>query len=112
MRMQCLYGQRSHEHVRPGGRSLRALIAGLAVFLLLLVQAAHPALHPHEVINATAGDQQLCPLSHTAAALGALFAPLIALAVIRLQMPAPQPWAAHPDFLHPLAPRPPPSPLS
>jgi hypothetical protein len=79
---------------------------------LLFVQASHPALHPHEVIDPGADRQHACPLSHAAAALP-IALPLLLYGGLPLErLHDPLPWIGHTCFIHHLVPRPPPAQLS
>ncbi len=112
MRAQRLYGKSARGQQPPENCVRRPLLAGLVALLLLFVQATHPGLHPHEIIGAGADVSQVCPLSHVTVDLEILLTLLLLLAVALRQVLAPQPWVDHPDFLHPLAPRPPPTSLA
>jgi hypothetical protein len=78
-------------------------------FALLFVQASHPALHPHEVIDPDADWQHACPLSHAATAL-LIALPLLLCGGLSLgRLRGPLSWLAHSHFIHCLASRPPPA---
>src|SRR6266498_4469546 len=92
------------------GRRGYLLVACLS-FLVLFVQASHPALHPLELIDLGTNGHHACPFSHAAAAL-LIALPLLMAAGLSLGRPHdPLPWFGHCCFIHPLAPRPPPAQL-
>jgi hypothetical protein len=72
------------------------------------VQIAHPAVHPHETINADAKDHFTCPVSHTAGDLLLILPPPAPACVMLWLIAQPLLWLGHVDFDHRLAPRPPP----
>jgi hypothetical protein len=99
--------QRPWLHALSGRRAwVLAVCLGLA---LLFVQVTHPAVHPHETINAHAKIHLTCPVSHAAGDLLLMLPPAAPACVILWLITDPLPWLGHPDFDHHLAPRPPPA---
>jgi len=87
----------------------RSLLLGLMAFMVVLVQGSHPGLHPLELIDPGADLQQTCPVSHIVSDL-ASHLPEPALARLMLGgVLAPDLWPERLVFIHPLAPRPPPT---
>ena len=98
--------QRPWLHTLSGRRaSVLAVCLGLA---LLFVQITHPAVHPHETINAHAKAHLTCPVSHAAGDLRPILPPPVPAGVMLWLVTQPLPWLGHVDFDHRLAPRPPP----
>jgi hypothetical protein len=94
-------------HATSGRRAaVLAVCLGLA---LLFVQITHPAVHPHETINAHAKDHITCPVSHASGDLLLILPPPAPAYVILWRITDPHPWLGHLDFDHHLAPRPPPA---
>jgi hypothetical protein len=78
-------------------------------FMVVLVQGSHPGLHPLELIDLGADLQQTCPVSHIVSDLASH---LPEPALVRLMLGcvlAPDLWPGRLVFIHPLAPRPPPT---
>jgi hypothetical protein len=90
------------------GRRAHVLLACLSL-AVLFVQASHPALHPHEVINPDANTHLTCPVSHTAGDVSLILPPPAPACLVLWLIIDPLPWLGHLDFDHSLAPRPPPT---
>jgi hypothetical protein len=87
---------------------VRGLI-GLVALVLLCVQAAHPWMHPAEVIGPHADTHCTCPLSHAAADLPRGVPALLLTPFVLAAALDPRLWWGRRRFSHPLAPRPPPA---
>jgi hypothetical protein len=89
-------------------RRAYVLVACLAL-VALFVQASHPALHPHEVIDPDAKTHLTCPVSHTAGDVPLVLPPPAPACLVLWLIIDPLSWLGHLDFDHSLAPRPPPA---
>jgi hypothetical protein len=91
------------------GRPAHVLLLCLSL-VVLFVQASHPALHPLEVINPDANSPLGCPVSHTAGDVSLILPPPAPSASLVLWLVSdPLLWLGRLDFVHHLAPRPPPT---
>jgi hypothetical protein len=77
--------------------------------VVLFVQALHPVLHPLEVINPDAKPHLTCPVSHAAGDLLLILPPPAPACLTLWFITQPLPWLGRLDFVHHLAPRPPPT---
>jgi hypothetical protein len=99
-------------HWRQGLDARRAFLLLVCLSLMaMLVQTGLSVLHPLEVINSDVDGQHACPLSHAAAALTVAPRLLPEIGLAFAYLPEFSPWFGRSPFLHPLAPRPPPTSL-
>jgi hypothetical protein len=86
------------------------LLPGLMAFLIVVVQGGHPWLHPLALMEPSADPPLTCPVGHVVGHLPTpLPAPVLTRSVL-VSLVAPCLWPGRLAFIHPLLPRPPPTP--